>query len=137
MRKSILFISILLILATGLNAGNANLTSAFSGTDNTSITLSDCKLEVQTEDFSGSFSWHDANEKIKTIGQGWRLPTKAELDCLYKNKDKIGNFKRDWYWTSERVGQFNIWVQSFGNGRQFGYSNSNSAKIRCVRSLKK
>jgi len=136
MRKSILFITILLISAIGLIAGNANFISAYSRTDDASIILSDCKLEVQKEDIAGSFSWYDANDKIKAIGQGWRLPTKSELECLYTNKDKIGGFKRDWYWSSERVGDWNVWVKSFSNGKQFGYSGSNSAKIRLVRNLK-
>ncbi len=136
MKKSILFISLLLIVATSLTAGNTNLTSAISGTDDTSIIISDCKLEVQKEDLAESYSWYDANDKIKTIGQGWRLPTKSELECLYKNKDKIGGFKRDWYWSSERVGDWNVWVKSFSNGKQFGYSGSNSAKVRLVRTSK-
>jgi len=136
MRKSIHLIAILLIVATSLNAGNANFSSTFSGTDDASIILSDCKLEVQKEDIAGSFSWYDANDKIKAIGQGWRLPNKSELECLYKNKDKIGGFKRDWYWSSERVGDWNVWVKSFSNGKQFGYSGSNSAKIRLVKTIK-
>jgi len=101
------------------------------------IKLSDCNLEVRTSDEPGSLNWYDAKAKCESIGDGWRMPTKPELDCLYKNKDQIGGFNRDYYWSSDRVGDWNIWVQAFNNGRQFGYSGSNSAKLRVVRSIKK
>jgi hypothetical protein len=101
------------------------------------IKLSDCGLEVRSTDEPGSLTWYDAKVKCESFGEGWRMPTKAELDCLYKNKDVIGGFNRDYYWSSERVGDWNVWVQAFNNGRQFGYSGSNSAKLRVVRSIKK
>ncbi len=101
------------------------------------VLIQDCGLEVKTKDEAGSFAWNDAKVLAESTGQGWRLPSKAELDCLNKNKDKIGGFKRDWYWSSDQVGQWNSWVQSFSNGKQFGYSRANAAKVRFVRSLKK
>lgn len=101
------------------------------------IKLSDCGLEVRTADEPESLNWYDTKVKCESLGEGWRMPTKPELDCLFKNKEKIGGFNRDYYWSSERVGDWNVWVQSFSNGRQFGYSGSNSAKLRVVRTIKK
>lgn len=101
------------------------------------IKLTDCGLEVRTADEPESYSWYDAKAKCESLGEGWRMPTKPELECLYKNKEKISGFNRDYYWSSERVGDWNVWVQSFSNGRQFGYSGSNSAKLRVVKTLKK
>src|SRR5665648_560702 len=54
------------------------------------IILKDCGLEVKTEDEIGSLSWNEAKSLCESFGQGWRLPDKDELNCLYKNKDKIG-----------------------------------------------
>ena len=34
------------------------------------------------------------------LGGGWRLPTKDELNILYENKDKIGGFASNNYWSS-------------------------------------
>ncbi len=43
-----------------------------------------------TEDLVGLMNWDDAKEACENLGDGWRLPTKDELNILYKNKDKIG-----------------------------------------------
>lgn len=128
--KNIIILSLLLCCHTFLTAQNKPSVSA-------TIKLSDCGLEVRIADEAESLSWYDAKKKCESLGDGWRMPTKAELNCLYKSKDKIGGFKRDWYWTGEKVGDWNYWVQSFSNGKQFGYSGSNSAKLRCVRTIKK
>jgi hypothetical protein len=128
--KKIIILSLLLSCQTFLMAQNKPSVSA-------TLKLSDCGLEVRIADEPESCSWYDAKTKCESLGEGWRMPTKKELDCLYKNKEKIGGFKRDWYWSSEKVGDWNVWVQSFSNGKQFGYSGSNSAKVRCVRTIKK
>jgi len=149
MMKNKLFVLCLIIFsATGISAKKTDSGSSVSemkettkntqsSSVETSLILKDCNLEVKKADEKGSCKWKDAQSLCESYGEGWRLPTKDELNCLYKNKDNVGGFLRDWYWSSDRVGQFNIWVQSFSNGKQFGYSNSNSAKVRCVRSIKK
>ena len=48
-------------------------------------------LEVMSEDL-GRMEWYDAKEACEKLGDGWRLPTKDELNILYENKDKIGGF---------------------------------------------
>lgn len=129
MKKIVIFLLLLFIQVMAM-AQNKPLATA-------TIKLKDCGLEVRTADEPVSLNWYDAKAKGESFGEGWRMPTKPELDCLYKNKEKIGGFNRDYYWSSERVGDWNVWVQSFSNGRQFGYSGSNSAKLRVVRTLKK
>ena len=75
----------------------------------------------------------------------WRLPTEDELVILYNNKDLIGGFKDDLYWSStewvyHEPGDMNpgyvkrpVWV-NFTNGYadNDGYS-SDSHYVRCVR----
>jgi hypothetical protein len=128
--KKLIILSILLYCQAFAMAQNKLSASS-------TIKLSDCGLEIKSADEPESLSWYDAKAKCESIGEGWRMPTKPELDCLFKNKEKIGGFERDWYWSGEKVGDWNVWVQSFSNGKQFGYSGSNSAKLRVVRSLKK
>jgi hypothetical protein len=128
--KKIIILTLLLYCQAFLMAQNKS-------SDSATLKLSDCGLEVRTDDEPESYSWYDAKKKCESLGEGWRMPTKKELDCLYKNKEKIGGFKRDWYWSSEKVGEWNVWVQSFSNGKQFGYSGSNTAKLRYVRTIKK
>ena len=128
--KKIIILSLLLYCQAFAIAQNKPLATS-------TIKLSDCGLEVKSADEPESLNWYDAKAKCESFGNGWRMPTKQELDCLYKNKEKIGGFNRDYYWSGERVGDWNVWVQAFNNGRQFGYSGSNSAKLRVVRSIKK
>ena len=49
-------------------------------------------LEVMTEDLGGKMDWDEAMKACADLDEGWRLPTKDELNILYENKDKIGGF---------------------------------------------
>ncbi|MDC1194224.1 DUF1566 domain-containing protein [Crocinitomicaceae bacterium] len=102
-------------------------------------------LEVMTEDL-GSGTWDQAVKACADLGDGWRLPTKDELNVLYKNKDKIGGFMDFFYWSSkERDIYDRRYVQerwSEGYGLDFGNGNHSYSKknqvywyVRAVRSL--
>jgi hypothetical protein len=43
----------------------------------------------------------------------WYLPSKDELNKLYLNKDKIGVFANDVYWSSSEYFEANAWYQYF------------------------
>ena len=66
----------------------------------------------------------------------WRLPTKNELVTMYDNKNTIGNFKNDCYWSSS-TGSDNTdsaWYVVFSYGYVYGYSKANgNVYVRCVR----
>jgi hypothetical protein len=66
-------------------------------------------LEVYNEDL-GQMNWKQAQEKIKKLGNNWRLPTKEEFrNILYPNKNKIPNLKEDnLYWSYNDVGD-GVW----------------------------
>ena len=55
----------------------------------------------------------------------WFLPSKAELNKLYLNKEMIGGFEGDGYWSSTEEDQQGAWRQSFYNGYQ-NYGNKRS-----------
>ena len=59
---------------------------------------------MREHDFPNAQNWNDAIAKCNKLGEGWRLPTKNELNKLYNNKKKIGGFKDsyldDFYWSS-------------------------------------
>ena len=57
------------------------------------------RLEVAQYDFPEYMTWSQAVTSCKALGRGWRLPTKSELNLLCKNKDKIGYFTPDVYWS--------------------------------------
>ena len=72
-------------------------------------------IEVMTEDL-GKMTWEDAMKACADLGDGWRLPTKDELNMMYENKDKIGGFTNDFYWSSSELDINAAWGQSFSNG---------------------
>ena len=87
-------------------------------------------------------------DNLQKIKEGWRLPTKDELNYIFINRGKIGGFaetiinqdgiiKYPVYWSStfESNGQC---IQSFGNDEHAGYqgqnfSSKNSFYVRLVK----
>lgn len=64
----------------------------------------------------------------------WYLPALEELDAVYQEKENVGDFEYNNYWTSTENGAFFAYRQYFTNG----YQESNAMKInnsgvRCVR----
>lgn len=68
-------------------------------------------LLVAQYDFPKKMNWEDATKSCSSLGDGWRLPTKSELNILYKNLGKIGNVANDGYWTSTENGNERAWRQ--------------------------
>ena len=91
-------------------------------------------LEVMTEDL-GNMNWDDAVKACADLGDGWRLPTKDELNILYENKDKIGGFATKYYWSSTEVVNYNAWGQDFFSGLQSFGSKTNANYVRAVRAF--
>ena len=92
-------------------------------------------LVVAQNDFPSMMNWEDAINACKALRNGWRLPTKDELDKLHDNKDAIGGFKKDYYWSfGEDNGGF-AWFQSFNNGYQYFNYKGSKIYVRAVRSL--
>jgi len=96
------------------------------------------RLEVAEFDFPEYMLWDDAVIACKALGSGWRLPTKSELNLLYKNKGKIGGFAPEGYWCRSRVYNSyeddNVWAQNFASGFQYGTDmNEHLNLLRAVR----
>ena len=62
-----------------------------------------------------------------------RLPTKDELYMIYKNKEEIGGFASNYYWSSTEGDSGSAWEQSFGNGYQNYNGKLNYVYVRAVR----
>ena len=100
-------------------------------------------LLVAQNDFPIMMRWSDAKSACADLGDGWRLPTKYELNILYENKDKIGGFKnmfggfaRAFYWSSTEFDSNYAWNQDFNFGYQFGYySRNDEFNVRAIRAL--
>ena len=73
----------------------------------------------------------------------WFLPSKDELDKLYKNIGQgnalvlgnVGGFASGSYWSSTEDAGGNAWGQLFGTGRQYDYLKGGSGYARAVRAF--
>ena len=82
-------------------------------------------------------NWEDAMKACADLGDGWRLPTRLELLIMYDNKDEIGGFANNYYWSSTET-DFNFaWTQYFSIGSQLDYLKTNLYYVRAVRDIKK
>ena len=81
----------------------------------------------------GSMNWHEAKIACKSLGPGWRLPTKDELNMFYENKEEIGGFANNFYWSSTEFDSFNAWKQSFNSGNQANGNKASNYYVRAVR----
>lgn len=91
-------------------------------------------LEVAESDL-GEMTWGEAKEACAKLGEGWRLPTMDELDWLWRNKDRIGNFADAWYWSSFQSNYGSAWCQDFSDGQQNTYSKYSQYRVRAVREV--
>jgi hypothetical protein len=94
-------------------------------------------LVVAQNDFPNSMTWDNAKKACAKLGNGWRLPTKNELNTLYQNKNAIGYYSdMNYYWSSS-VDYYNYFVdiQFFLTGFQGFASKSRDCRVRAVRSL--
>jgi hypothetical protein len=94
-------------------------------------------LEIMTVDFNlAPVNFQTAKKMVEKRGNGWRIPTKYELELLYKNKDLIGGLNHQLYF-------FNIYhtiggTIDFQNGTSVhGALNSSFGWIRFVRYVDK
>jgi hypothetical protein len=71
--------------------------------------------------------------------QDWRVPTKNELNHLFRNRAAIGGFNETrsgagvWYWSSSPDVDDTVWGQHFGDGFQIDYGKLVDSSLRCVR----
>lgn len=91
-------------------------------------------LMVQMEDL-GCVDWSSAKllcENSTVAGYNdWRLPTKEELMTLYSNREMIGGFVAERYWSSSNNGT--PYYVDFSNGIAGVYGSSNHYNVRAVR----
>jgi hypothetical protein len=77
------------------------------------------KFEVAPKETEIQANWDDAKLYCLFLNidgvVGWRLPTKDELDLIYKDDN---DFSEDWYWTSTKFSADYVWFQYFGNAYQ-------------------
>jgi hypothetical protein len=90
------------------------------------------KLEVKAQDEDGTFTWHEADEILEN---GWRLPTKSELNYMHKQKESLGGFVGAFYWSASETNSDFAWIQDFIDGYENSLYKNSSFRVRAVRSI--
>lgn len=71
-----------------------------------------------------------------TCYKDWYLPALNELNCLFQNKNAIGGFTSNEYWTSTEKNKNSALSISFSNGKSMNRNKSSYIlNVRCVRAF--
>lgn len=99
------------------------------------VLSSELAFEISEKDLPNKMLWSEALEESLTIGDRWRVPTKEELDEMFRlHKKGVGNFKHENYWSSNGVNDFSASSKSFTTGGySIGVSSKHPAPIHLVR----
>ena len=90
-------------------------------------------LKIAQHDFRDQMNWFDAQAACAKLGDGWRLPTKQELNRWYPELKKLLDGSK--YWSSTESGTNYAWSQGFGNHVQFNDAKDVIASVRAVRAF--
>lgn len=95
-------------------------------------------IEVKDADILGVLNWHEAVAACLALGEGWRLPTKDELDRMFVHLKKAGkgDLSSAWYWSSSEQSEHNAWKQKFSTGQQNFNHKYSEGVARAVRDVK-
>ncbi len=65
----------------------------------------------------------------------WFLPSLNELQQLYTNRNAIGGFQNNWYWSSSEYDSDYAWSFYFGNGGAYYGNKDYGTFVRAVRAF--
>lgn len=91
------------------------------------------KLEIADNDFPGTWTLSVAIRACAKLGDGWRLPTKEELDIIYKSKRELGGFKDELYWYNDANVKDSYGFFNFKDGEPGYVDEKGTGHIRAVR----
>lgn len=93
------------------------------------------KLRIAKADFTDKMTWENAYAACNALGSGWRLPTREELNEMYKNRHTIGGFKTWYYWSSCEYNNDRAWYHEFCDDNQGNSTKYQRYYVRSVRSV--
>lgn len=85
--------------------------------------------------------WHSAAQKCTSLGKGWRLPSKSEVQAVYNQKSAINStlasmaengLSGNTYWSSDEYNSDCAWLVFMSNGYTNGSSKNLNYYVRAV-----
>ena len=83
----------------------------------------------------GLMPWYYAMESCKRLGEGWMLPTKEELDLMYRKKEYLGILPLHGYWSCDEYDEYSAYYQYFFTGAQYVYKKEMPSFARPIRKI--
>jgi len=83
----------------------------------------------------GNYAASLCDELVLNGYSDWFLPSKEELNLLYQQRDQVGGFTTNYYWTSVEYDTIKAWNQYFPFGPQFYADKADSACVRAIRAF--
>jgi hypothetical protein len=105
----------------------ANSTALGTGNDNTATIIAS-----QGE---GNYAAKICSDLVLGGYADWYLPSKDELNELYINREAIGGFINDYYWSSSEYNNFNARMHDFVSGSNDRSHKDNTYCVRAVRTF--
>lgn len=101
-----------------------------AGQENTRLILS----QPVEKDASGAFAAKACSDCRLGEYDDWYLPSRAELQLIYEQKEKVGGFGPALYWSSTEYNVGFAWMQSFNvYGNEYTSTKGTRGRVRCVR----
>lgn len=90
---------------------------------------------IYPHDLSGFYPFNEAIKVVKEFGEGWRLPTKDELDLMYQYKKELSGFGAYSYWSSSEYSAYDTWAKDFRSSGQYVTDKKYGCRVRLVRNI--
>jgi len=90
---------------------------------------------VSVQGTSGTYAALVCSNSARASRSDWVLPSKDELNEMYKQKKLIGRFSKNNYWSSSEINGNLAWFQSFADGIQASNGKHYVYSVRAVRSF--
>ena len=111
----------------GTSIANASNSSIGSGQGNTTAIVNACTIAGIAAKIAYDHSGNGQND--------WYLPSEAELVQLYSQKNVVGGFEANWYWSSTQADATFAKQVNFADGTSGNEGKGNSYRVRAIRSF--
>ncbi len=110
-----------------------NISSTSNNSDIQISKNTSCGCEIMLNDLPTELPFETATNSCP---EGFRLPTRMELECMCEQKYYIGRFRYGEYWTRERFNQARSYTRTFDDCEEEEALIKYDHGVRCVRDIK-